>query len=85
MSNNKRVLKRNVKRMAWFLGIFFVFALIIAALLQVAGIPQWLNMIIIVVLAGLCYLLFWWLCVKVDKRKEQIESQKTKEFDPFAD
>ena len=85
MQNNKRVMKRNVKRMAWFLGIFFVFALFFAALLQVAGIPQWLNMIIIVVTAGVCYLLFWLVSNKLDRRKAEKELEKTKEFDPFAD
>jgi len=85
MKSNKRELKKNVKRMAWFIGIYFVFALFFSALLQVAGVPQWLNMIIIIVVAGACYLLFWLICVKLDKKRAEREQEKTKEFDPFVD
>ena len=85
MENNKRALKKNVKRMAWFIGIYFIFALFFSALLQIAGLPQWLNMIIIVVTAGIFYLLFLVICGKLDRKKEEKESTKTKEFDPFAD
>lgn len=85
MNNNKRALKKNMKRMAWFVGIYFVFALFFAALLQVAGVPQWLNMILIILVAGVCYLLFYLVCVKIDKRKAEREQEKTKEFDPFVD
>jgi membrane protein implicated in regulation of membrane protease activity len=85
MQNNKRVMKRNVKRMAWFLGIYFVFALFFSSLLLIAGVPQWLNMLILVVTAGICYLLFWLVCDKIDKKNEEREKEKEKEFDPFAD
>ena len=85
MNNSKRVFKRSVKRMAWFIGIYFVFALFFAALLQIAGVPQWLNMIIIILTAAVCYLLFLFICAKIDKRKEEIEGEKTKDFDPFVD
>lgn len=85
MENNKRVIKRNVKRMGWFIGIFFVFALFFSALLQVVGVPQWLNIIIIVLTAGIFYLLFLLVCAKIDKKKNEAESKKEKEFDPFAD
>lgn len=85
MNNNKRAFKKNLKRMGWFIGIYFVFALFFSALLQVAGVPQWLNMIIIILVAGICYLLFWLICVKLDKRNEEREKEKTKDFDPFVD
>lgn len=85
MESTKRVMKRNVKRTAWFIGIFFIFALFFCALLNIAGIPQWLNIMILVITAGVCYLLFWLVCVKIDKRREEKEQTKTKEFDPFAD
>ena len=71
MENNKRELKRNVKRMGWFIGIYFVFALFFSALLQAVGIPQWLNMIIIILTAGILYLLFLLVCVKIDKKREE--------------
>ena len=84
-SREKRALKKTVKRMGWFIGIYFIFALFFAALLQIAGVPQWLNMIIIILVAGICYLLFWLVCGKIDKKREEKDQEKTKEFDPFAD
>lgn len=81
----KRENKNKVKRVAWFLGIYFVLALFLCALLIIAGIPQWLNMMIIVVFGGILYLLFLFLCGKIDKKKEEKAKEKTKEFDPFAD
>ena len=83
--NNKKEFKKNLKRMAWFLGIYFVFALFFSALLQIAGVPQWLNMIIIIIVAGVCYLLFWLICAKIQKKRAEMEQEKTKEFDPFVD
>ena len=71
--------------MSWFIGIYFIFALFFAALLQVVGVPQWLNMIIIILTAGVCYLFFWLICGKLDKKQEEKDKEKTKEFDPFAD
>lgn len=85
MQNNKREIKRNVKRTAWFIGIYFVFALFFAYLLSALYIPQWLNMMILVVTAGIFYLLFWLVCVKIDNKKKEREESKPKDFDPFAD
>lgn len=85
MAIMKREHKNKVKRIAWFFGIYFVLALFLCALLIVAGIPQWLNMLIIVVMGGLMYLLFLFICGKIDKKREEEEKEKTKEFDPFAD
>lgn len=85
MQSKKGELKRKTKRMAWFIGGYFIFALFFAALLQIAGVPQWLNIIIIVLTAGVFYLLYVLVCGKLDKRKEEKDKERTKEFDPFAD
>ena len=85
MAGMKREHKKKVKRVSWFLGVYFVLALFLCALLIVVGIPQWLNMLIIVVFGGILYLLFLLICGKIDKKKEEEAEEKTKEFDPFAD
>ena len=85
MENNKRAMKKMVKRAGWFIGIYFIFALFLCALLQVVGVPQWLNMIIIILIAGIAYLLFLFISNKINKTKEEKNKEKTKEFDPFAD
>ena len=70
--------------MAWFIGGYFIFALFFAALLQIAGVPQWLNIIIIVLTAGVFYLLYVLVCGKLDKRKEEKDKEKKeKKEDPL--
>ena len=86
MEGNKREYKRRVKRTAWFLGVYFVFALFFCAFLQVVGIKSAvLNGFILIVTAGIFYLLFLWICAKIDKKREEEENEKPKDFDPFAD
>jgi len=86
MESNKREMKRKVKRTTWFIGIYFVFALFFCALLQVAGIKSpVLNGLILIVTAGVFYLLFLWICAKIDKKREEEKNEKPKEFDPFSD
>lgn len=85
-NSQKRVMKKNVKRMAWFIGIYFIFALFFSALLQIAGIKSpVLNGFIIIITAFVFYLIFILICAKIDKKKEERDAEKTKEADPFAD
>lgn len=85
-NKEKREMKKNVKRAAWFIGIYFVFALFFSALLQVAGIKSAaLNGFIIVVTACIFYIIFWLICSKIDKKKALKEEEQEKEIDPFAD
>ena len=86
MENNKREYKRKVKRTAWFIGVYFVFALFFCAFLQVVGVKSpVLNGFILIVTAGVFYLLFLFICAKIDKKREDNELEKPKDFDPFAD
>ena len=86
METNKREYKRKVKRTVWFIAIYFVFALFFCALLQVVGIKSAvLNGFIVIVTAGIFDMLFLWICAKIDKRREEKEKSKPKEFDPFSD
>lgn len=81
----KRQMKKQVKRTMWFIAGYAVIALIISALLIVCtDVPQWLNMLVIVVLAGVFYLLFLWVCAIIDKKKAEKDSQNPKD-DPFSE
>ena len=78
-----RDLRRNYKRLMIFLIGFFVFALILCYLLGLAGIHPVLNGFIIIVCAGVFYLLFLFICAKIDKNKaKKLEEEATK--DPFV-
>lgn len=83
--NGKRQMKKQLKRTMWFIGIYFVIALVISALLIVyTSIPQWLNMLVIVVLAGALYLPFLLICARIDKKKEEKDKASPKD-DPFSE
>ena len=76
-------LHRNYKRMMWFVCVFFVFALVICYLLQRAGLNPVLNGFIIICLAGVFYLLFWLICARIDKKREEKRKQDDNR-DPFT-
>ncbi len=75
-------LHRKYKRLMWFIGVGFVFALVLCYLLMLAGLHPVLNGFIIICCAGVGYLLFLWICAKIDKKKAaKAENDKTR--DPF--
>ncbi len=83
MDSGKRQMKKQFKRTMWFIGVYAVVALVVATLLIVyTNIPQWLNMIVIIVLAGVFYLPFLWICARLDKKKQEKQDQKD---DPFSE
>ena len=84
-NGDKRQLKKQMKRTMWFIGGYALVALVISALLIVyTTIPQWLNMLVIVVLAGVMYLPFLWICAIIDKKKKEKEESNPKN-DPFSE
>lgn len=80
--SNKQ-LHRKYKRMMIFIGVFFVFAVVISYLLALAGLSAVLNGFIIICLAGIFYLLFLFICAKIDKKKDA-QREKDKNRDPFS-
>lgn len=76
-------LKRTYKRMLWFVCIFFVFALVISYLMVRAGIHPVLNGFIIIVCASIFYLIFLFICAKIDKKKDA-KREKDEHRDPFT-
>lgn len=83
--NGKRQMKKQLKRTMWFIGVYAVVALVLSAVLIVfTNVPQWLNMIVIISLAGAMYLPFLWICARIDKKKQEKAEQNPKD-DPFSE
>ena len=85
MKSEKREFNKKMKRAGIFIGIYFVVALLISSLLILyTDVPQWLNGLVIVVSAGVFYLIFYIVCDKIDKKKEQKTKESLDKNDPFA-
>lgn len=83
--SGRRQMKQQMKRTMWFICVYAVIALIISTVLIVyTDIPQWLNMLVIVIVAGVFYLLFLWICAIIDKKKAEKQQQNPKD-DPFSE
>ena len=82
-AKDSRDLKIKYKRMLIFLAIIFVVELVLCYLLMMAGLSNVLCGVIIVLSASIFYLLFLWICAKIDKKRaERLEKEATK--DPFT-
>lgn len=82
-AKDSRDLKRKYKRMLIFLAIIFVVELVLCYLLMMAGLSNVLCGVIIVLTASIFYLLFLFICAKIDKKRaERLEKEATK--DPFT-
>ena len=86
MKSEKREFNKKMKRAGIFIAGYFVVALLISTLLILyTDIPQWLNGMVIVISAGVFYLIFLWVCAKIDKKKEEKVKGSLKKNDPFSD
>ena len=81
-TSEKIELKKKLKRLGLFLLIVIAPCLVICTLLIVAKIPQWLNMMVLVICLFILYFLFLFICSKLDKRTQERLSKKK---DPFSD
>lgn len=82
-NTEKQELKRRIKRLGLFFLIVLVPSLVLAVVLEFyAQIPQWATVLVLVVVLSILYLVFLWICSKLDKQKEERMSKKK---DPFSD
>lgn len=81
-TSEKQELKKKISRVFLFLLIVLVPILCIEILLAYAGVHQWVNIMILVVIMFILYSLFVFICGKLDKKKQ--ERMKNKK-DPFSD
>ncbi len=85
MKSEKREFNKKVKRAGIFIACYFFVALIISSLLILyTDIPQWLNGLVVIVSAGVFYLIFVVICDKIDKKKEERKKNILEKNDPFA-
>jgi len=86
MRNDRRDFNKNLKRAGIFIGCYFVVALVISTLLILyTDIPQWLNGFIIIIGASVFYLIFLFICSKIDKKREERKRDVLSKKDPFSD
>ena len=79
-----RDLKKNSKRLMWFLLCVFLFdAVIVFTLINYANLSPVLSGFIIIVITALLYLCFWFICAKIDK-KNKIKQEKDAYKGPFT-
>ena len=79
-----RDLRKNSKRLMWFLLCIFLFdAVIVFTLINYAGLSPVLSGFIIIVITAVVYLGVWLICAKIDK-KNKIKQEKESYKDPFT-
>lgn len=81
-NSEKQELKKKLKRLGLFLLIVFIPAMVISVLMVWQKVPQWLNILVLVVVLFILFFFYTWVCSKLDKRKEERMSKKK---DPFSD
>lgn len=83
-ATEKRDLKKTYKRLIWFiLGVFLIDAFVCFLLFKYTNINEVLAGFIIIVLSTLLYLLFSFVCAKIDKKKKE-KLEKSGKKDPFS-
>lgn len=76
-------LHKNYKRLLWFIPLFFLFALAIFFVLYTyAKLSPVLIGFIIICIASIFYLLFLFVCGRIDKKKDE-KREANKNRDPF--
>lgn len=82
--NERRDLKTSIKRLGWFLlGVVLIDAFFAFLLYYYTAISDVLCGFIIIVITSLLYLVYLWICSKIDKRKKE-KLEKSGRKDPFA-
>lgn len=79
-----RNLRRNYKRLMWFLiGIFMLDFFIVFVLINYAHLSSVLSGFIVIVFTSICYLFFYFICAKIEKKKKE-KQEEEKYKDPFT-
>lgn len=81
-SSDKQELKRKIGRLGLFLIIVFVPILVLAVVLAYAGVSQWVNIMILVIVMFILFGAFLTICQKLDEKKQK---RMEKKKDPFSD
>ena len=81
---DRRNLKHSYKRIGWFLlGVLLIDAFIAFLLYYYTPISDVLCGFIIIVITTFLYLVYLWICSKIDKKKKE-KLEKSGRKDPFS-
>lgn len=84
LPKEKRDLKITYKRLMWFLiGVFVLDAFICFLFLTYTSLNKILCGFIIICITSVLYLLFLFICAKIDKKKKE-KLEKSGKKDPFS-
>jgi len=81
-NSEKQQLKKKIGRIGLFLVIVFLPIMVLAIVLVYAGVKQWINVMILVIVMFLLFGLYMFVLQKLDNRKTERMSKKR---DPFSD
>lgn len=82
-NSEKQELKRKISRIGLFMLIVFLPMVVVCVLLQVAGVKeQWIAILVLVILMFVLFILYSFICSKLDERKKE---RLKKKKDPFSD
>lgn len=81
-TSEKQELKRKIKQLGLFLLIVFLPCLAISACLILLKVPQWLNILVLVITMCLMFALYAFVMEKLNKKKQE---RMKKKKDPFSD
>ncbi len=81
-TSEKQELKRKIKQIGLFLLIVFLPCMVISVCLIVLNVPQWLNIMVLVIVMFLMFALYAYVMERLNNKKKERMSKKK---DPFSD
>lgn len=82
--SDRMILKDRLKKLGLFCLIVFIPVLVVAVVLFSVGVPEWANMLVLVVMLLALFCVFMYVCFILEKRKEKRLKESGKK-DPFSE
>lgn len=82
--SDRMILKDRLKKLGLFCLIVFIPVLVVAVVLYSVGVPEWANMLVLVVMLLALFCVFMYVCSILEKRKEKRLKESGKK-DPFSE
>ena len=82
--SDRMILKDRLKKLGLFCLIVFIPVLVVAVVLFSVGVPEWANMLVLVVMLLALFCVFMYVCSILEKRKEKRLKESGKK-DPFLE
>ena len=82
--SDRMILKDRLKKLGLFCLIVFIPVLVVAVVIYSVGVPEWANMLVLVVMLLALFCVFMYVCSILEKRKEKRLKESGKK-DPFSE